>query len=149
MTRPVEYSNLIKAKVFVEKAAAPGAIGAYLKNADAFLEAAQQLLSAGDIYLPAFSAAYEGFFQVVQAVLEFYEVRIKDAGRNAAIQRVCADLKMHSTEIKLATDAHGRRNDTSYISPIPPISKAEAKALVDILRKYLPVARTLTQTASV
>ncbi|MEW6343662.1 MAG: hypothetical protein RXR20_03645 [Paraburkholderia sp.] len=149
MTRPVEYSNLIKARVFVEQAATPGAIDAYLKNADAFLGAAQLLMNAEDIYMPAFSAAYEGFFQVVQAVLEFYEVRIKDAGRNAAIQRVCADLKMNSTEIKLVTNAHGRRNDTSYISPIPPISKAEAKALIDILRKYLPVVSVLTQTGNV
>jgi hypothetical protein len=149
MTRPVEYSNLIKAKVFVEQPATPGAIDAYPRNADAFPRAAEQQTSAGDIYLPAFAAAYEGFFQVVQAILGLYGVRIKDAGRNAAIQRACADLKMHSTEIKLVTNAHGRRNDTSYLSPIPPISKAEAKALIDILRKYLPVARALTQTGSV
>jgi hypothetical protein len=40
--------------------------------------------------------------------------------------------------------AHARRNDTSYRSPFPPLSKADAATMVLILEKYLPVARALT-----
>ncbi|MFP6561359.1 hypothetical protein WJ542_24090 [Paraburkholderia sp. B3] len=149
MNRPPEYENLIKRNVFVAQPAMPGAVQPNLGNAAEFLEAAQQLVDTREIYLPAFFAAYEGLFQMVQAILEFYEVRIKDAGRNAAIQRVCADLKMSNAEFALVSKAHGRRNNTSCISPFPPISRAEAQALIAILRQYLPVATALTQPANI
>ncbi|MHA7683065.1 hypothetical protein [Cupriavidus sp. PET2-C1] len=90
--------------------------------------------------------AYEGYFQVVQAVLEFYEVRTKDAGRNLAIQRVSTSLGVDSQEFAFITKAHERRNGTSYVSPFPPVSKAEAATMLSILAKYLPVAHTLTGT---
>ncbi len=88
--------------------------------------------------------ACEGYFQVVQAVLEFYEVRTKDAGRNLAIQRVSASLGVSAPEFAFITKAHERRNGTSYVSPFPPVSKAEAATMLSILAKDLPVARTLT-----
>ncbi|MGR8025411.1 hypothetical protein ACU7M0_38935, partial [Burkholderia cenocepacia] len=40
--------------------------------------------------------------------------------------------------------AHGVRTGTSYVSPFPPVSKAEAAAMLGILEKYLPIARALT-----
>ncbi|MCA3781480.1 MAG: hypothetical protein IOC39_20815 [Burkholderia sp.] len=43
-----------------------------------------------------------------------------------------------------AFEAHERRNGTSYVSPFPPVSKAEAATMLGILAKYLPVARMLT-----
>jgi hypothetical protein len=82
---------------------------------------------------------------VVQAVLEFYEVRTKDAGRNLAIQRVSSSLGVSPQEFAFITKAHERRNGTSYLSPFPPVSKAEAAAMLAILTKLLPVARTLTE----
>jgi hypothetical protein len=88
--------------------------------------------------------AYEGYYAIVQAVLEFYEVRTKDAGRNLAIQRVSQDLRLSTGEFASITKAHARRNNTSYISPFPPVSRAEAAAMVTILDKYLPAAYALT-----
>lgn len=82
---------------------------------------------------------------MVQAVLEFYEVRTKDAGRNLAIQRVSSSLGVSPQEFAFITKAHERRNGTSYLSPFPPVSKAEAAAMLAILTKLLPVARTLTE----
>lgn len=39
------------------------------------------------------------------------------------------------------TKAHERRNNTSYVSPFPPVSKAEVAVMVAVLEKYLPVER--------
>jgi hypothetical protein len=142
MTRPVEYEAMIQKNWFAVQAATPGAISAYLLNARSYLAAARQL-DASTSAMPAFSLAYEGLFQVVQAVLEFYEVRTKDAGRNMAISRVCADLKMSAAEQAIVSKAHQRRNGTSYTSPFPPVSTSEALALAGILAKYIPVAYAL------
>ena len=65
-------------------------------------------------------------------------MRTKDAGRNLAIQRVSQDLRLSTGEFAAVTRAHERRNNTSYVSPFPPVSKAEAAAMVGILEKYLP-----------
>ena len=76
-------------------------------------------------------------------MLERHEVRTREAGRNLAIQRVAADLQLNPGEMKLVIDAHARRNDTTYRSPFPPISRAEAQSMIDILAKSLPLARAL------
>jgi hypothetical protein len=145
MSRPPEYENLIKTKAFAAQPVTPGATAALLKNAQEYLLVAQSM-DASVHPMQVFSMAYEGFFQVVQAVLEFYTVRVKDSGRNSAIQRVCADLGMSSPEISLMSKAHDRRNSTAYTSPFPPVSKAEAEALTMLVAKYVPVAYTLTNT---
>ncbi|VWB62868.1 hypothetical protein BLA6993_02929 [Burkholderia lata] len=144
MSRPTEYENLIKAKAFDEVAPTPGAIAGFLRNAADYKATADELDSAR--HLQVFTLAYEGYFQVVQAILEFYEVRTKDAGRNLAIQRVSASLGVSPQEFAFITKAHERRNGTSYVSPFPPVSKAEAATMLSILTKYLPVAHTLTGT---
>lgn len=142
MARPPEYDNLVKRGLFADVRQTPGAIGQYLKNAAEYLDAAKSL----DPKRPTtvFTMAYEGFYAVVQAVLEFYAVRTKDAGRNLAIQRVAIDLGLDPGEFKLASDAHARRNGTTYVSPLPPVTRAEAGALVSLLEKYLPKAQLLT-----
>lgn len=144
MQRPVEYDNLIKTKAFEATAPTPGALAGFLRNAADYKTSAEALDPAR--HLQIFTLAYEGYFQVVQAVLEFYEVRTKDAGRNLAIQRVSTSLGVTSQEFAFITKAHERRNGTSYVSPFPPVSKAEADVMLSILTKYLPVARTLTGT---
>ncbi|HEY1611416.1 MAG TPA: hypothetical protein VGG24_19295 [Paraburkholderia sp.] len=83
MPRPAEYENLIKTKAFEAVAPTTGAIAGFLRNA-ADYKATADALDAGR-HLQVFTLAYEGYFQLVQAVLEFYEVRTKDAGRNLAI----------------------------------------------------------------
>jgi hypothetical protein len=144
MPRPAEYENLIKTKAFEAIAPTPGAIAGFLRNA-ADYQATAEALDPGR-HLQVFTLAYEGYFQVVQAVLEFYEVRTKEAGRNLAIQRVSNSLGVNAQEFAFITRAHERRNGTSYVSPFPPVSKAEAATMLAILARYLPVARTLTQT---
>ena len=67
-------------------------------------------------------------------------MRAKEAGRNLVIQRVSADLKLAPEEMRVVIRAHERRNGTSYHSPFPPISRAEARGLLGILEKYIPVA---------
>ncbi|MEY4561665.1 MAG: hypothetical protein RLZZ618_942 [Pseudomonadota bacterium] len=144
MIRPPEYDNLIRTRALEAVAPTPGAVTAYLKSARSYLSAAK----AADVNEsgPVFTLAYEGLFLVVQSVLEFHEVRTKDAGRNLAIQRVCTDLQFSPAEFRLMIKAHDRRNAITYRSPFPPVSQPEAMALVGILEKYLPIAHALTNT---
>jgi hypothetical protein len=144
MPRPSEYENLIKTKAFDPVAPTPGAIAGFLRNAADYQATAQEVDPGRAMQI--FTLAYEGYFQVVQAVLEFYEVRTKEAGRNLAIQRVSSSLGMESVEFAFVTRAHERRNGTSYTSPFPPVSKAEAATMLNILIKYLPVTHKLTGT---
>ena len=120
----------------------PESVHGFLKDAAESLEVARGI----DIDHPKqrFILAYEGFYSLVQAVLAYYCVRTKDSGRNLAILRAAADLGLAADEVRLVSNAHGRRNDTTYRSPFPPISRAEAQTMIDILDKTLPVARTLT-----
>lgn len=146
MPRPIEYENLIKNRSLEAVNSTPGATTAYLKSAADYLSHARQGLDSVQPG-PVFTSAYEGFFLVVQAVLEFHQVRTREAGRNLAIQRVCADLQLIPSEFRLVSNAHERRNATTYRSPFPPISRAEAAAMIGILEKYLPVASALTRSA--
>ena len=141
----MEYENLIKRRYFEVVAPTAGAVEGFLRNAGEYLVAAKGLDPAHPLQI--FTMAYEGYFQVVQAVLEFYEIRTKDAGRNMAIQRVSTDLNVDVKEFAFITKAHERRNGTSYHSPFPPVSKAEALAMVAILEKYVPKAYAHTGKA--
>ena len=146
-TRPPEYDNLIKTRALEAVRPTPGALAGFLKNAESFLALAKVLLAGRPVAtepMQDFTNAYEGYHQVVQAVLEFHEVRTKEAGRAMAIQRVSADLKLSNPEMAAIIRAHDRRNDTSYRSPFPPLSKSDATTMVAILEKYLPAARALT-----
>ena len=146
MTRPSEYESLIKLNSFEAVKPTPGAVEGFLKNAAGYLATAKALDQS--MHMQLFTMAYEGYFQVVSAILAHYEVRTKDAGRNLAIQRVSQDLKVSTQEFAFITKAHQRRNGTSYESPFPPVSKAEASAMLDILEKYLPIDIALTWTPS-
>lgn len=147
MQRPMEYENLIQRRALEQVQPTPGAVAGFLNNAEHFLALAKTLLAGVPVKthpMQIFTNAYEGYHQVVQAVLEHYEVRTKEAGRAMAIARVSADLKLSPPEMSAVIRAHERRNDTSYRSPLPPLSKAEAATMVAILERYLPVARSLT-----
>ena len=147
MPRPTEYENLIRTRALEAVQPTPGAVAGFLRNAESFLLLAKALLAGVPLAtepMQVFTNAYEGFSQVVQAVLEFHEVRTKEAGRAMAIQRVSADLHLSNPEMVAILRAHDRRNDTSNRSPFPPLSKADAATMVAILEKYLPVARALT-----
>uniref|UniRef100_C5CZL2 Uncharacterized protein n=1 Tax=Variovorax paradoxus (strain S110) TaxID=543728 RepID=C5CZL2_VARPS len=80
MMRPSEYDNLIRTRALEEVPQTPGAIEGFLKDAAESLEVARTV----DVKRPKqrFILAYEGFYSLVQAVLEFYSVRTKESGRN-------------------------------------------------------------------
>lgn len=150
MLRPTEYENLIKTRALEAVQPTPGAVAGFFKNAENFLALSRALLAGAPLAtepMQIFTNAYEGYHQLVQAVLEFYEVRTKESGRALAIQRVSADLNLSPAEMKAVIRAHERRNDTSYRSPFPPLSKADATTMFDILERYLPAARALTGVA--
>ncbi len=147
MQRPIEYQNLLRTHALEEVAQTPGALALYLTNAQNYLTGAKQIDQK--LSMQRFTSAYEGYFQLVQAVQEYYGVRAKGAGRNLVIQRVSGDLKMSTSEMALIIKAHTRRYETSYHSPFPPVSQAEADALVGILEKYIPQACILTGTSLV
>ena len=138
MTLPIEYQNLIARRALEVVKPTPGAIEAFLLQAENYLTSAKQI--DPKLAMQVFTNAYEGYFQLVDAFLEHYEVRTKEAGRNLVIQRVSADLKLSPEEMRLVIGAHDRRNGTSYHSPFPPISRAEALSLLGILEKYIPIA---------
>lgn len=141
MTRPPEYENLIKTGSFKAQPGTAKNVTQYLEVASAFVEDAYKVSHPATQY----SLAYEGFFQMVQAILEFYDVRTTDqkGHRITAIQRVCADLKMSSGEQALVSSAHMRRNDSIYRSPFPPVSKKEAEAMLTIASAALIKAKAL------
>lgn len=66
--------------------------------------------------------AYEGYFQLVQAVLEHFQVRTKEAGRNLAILRVSADCHQSTRQ------------------------KKRDSAVMAVLEKCIPAAYQLTNT---
>jgi hypothetical protein len=142
MPRPAEYDNLVRAGYFHDQPPTPGFLEQYLLVAAQCLDGARNTSHP----TPAYLLAYEGFFQIVQAVLEHYGVRAVDrpGHRIVAIQRVCADLQLSPGQQKLITDAHSRRNETVYRAPLPPVSLAEAKAMISILEASLPLSKKLT-----
>ena len=73
----------------------------------------------------------------VQAVLELHGVRMLEAGRQLAIQRVGADIGLSVDEGIALSRLHARRNGSTYQSTIPPVSAREAKAAVELLMKVL------------
>lgn len=141
MPRPAEYDNLIRTGYFHEQPATPGFLAQYLLVAEQCLDGARKTEHS----TPAYLLAYEGFYQLVQAVLEHHGVRAADrpGHRVVAIQRVCADLQLSPGQQKLVTDAHTRRNETVYRAPLPPVSLAESKAMIQILEAALPLAHKL------
>lgn len=138
MTLPVEYQNLINRRSLEVVEPTPGAVAAFLQQAQNYLASAKQI--DPKLSMQVFTNAYEGYFQLVDAFLEHYKVRTKEAGRMLVIQKVSADMKLVPEEMQVVIRAHERRNGTSYHSPFPPISRAEAMALLHILEKYIPVA---------
>ena len=83
MPRPAEYENLIKMKAFEEVLPTTGAVKGFLDNAKNYLEACELLPEEKTLQI--FTMAYEGYFQIVQAILEHHGVRTKDADAQAMV----------------------------------------------------------------
>jgi hypothetical protein len=141
VARPTEYDNLVGTGAFKEAVASKNSI-------EQFVRTAQEMQAGAQAPMPdsaRFFLAYEGMFNVVMAVLEFYEVRPGDGGghRATAIGRVAADLKLAPAKQSALTRLHDLRNRVTYRRPIPPIAKTEADALQTILDDMLIAAQAL------
>ncbi|MOA55021.1 hypothetical protein D3C78_1787380 [compost metagenome] len=86
MDRPKEYDNLIKAGAFAEITPEQAAVQARIVRAQGYLDYAQYCADNPQFNLQRYMSLYDGFFELVQAVLEHYGVRQKDSGRKLAIQ---------------------------------------------------------------
>ena len=141
MPRPATYDALLKIGSFKEAASDPASISQFLRIAEDMTTA----LSSPQPESAKFLLAYEGMFNVVMAVLEFYEVRPGDSGghRVTAIRRVADDLRLTPAKQSALGRLHDIRNRVTYRAPIPPITKSDADAMQAILQEMLPAARAL------
>jgi hypothetical protein len=83
--------------------------------------------TAARVRLPGsarFLLAYEGMFNVVMAVLDFFEVRPGDAGghRLTAVKRVAVNLNLSVARQSVLGRLHDVRNRVTYRAPLPPIT---------------------------
>jgi hypothetical protein len=141
VARPIEYENLLRTGAFKEAAASKTSIAQFMLTA-------QEMQAGAKSPMPdsaRFFLAYEGMFNVVMAVLEFYEVRPGDGGghRATAIGRVAADLKLDPAKQSVLARLHDVRNRVTYRRPLPPIAKTEADALQVVLEDMLIAAHSL------
>ena len=141
MARPVEYDNLVRTGALKDAVSSPDSMAQFIRNAEQMLAAAQLGLPEA----PRFALGYEGMFEVVMAVLEYYESRPGDSGghRATAIQRVAADLQLGASRISVLARLHDTRNRVTYRQPIPPVTKADADAMLSILQNMLSAAKEL------
>ncbi len=141
MPRPPEYDALLKIGSFKEAVPSEGSLAQFLRTADEMASAAASPMPNSARFL----LAYEGMFSVVMAVLEFHGVRPGDAGghRATAIQRVAADLNLDAAKQSVVARLHDVRNRVTYRAPLPPITKADADALLAILQEMLAAARAV------
>lgn len=141
MPRPATYDALLRIGSFKEAVSNPDSIAQFLRTAGDMVAA----ISAAQPESARFLLAYEGMFNVVMAVLEFYEVRPGDSGghRVTAIRRVADDLRLDAAKQSALGRLHDIRNRVTYRAPIPPISKSDAEAMQTILEQMLPAAKAL------
>lgn len=145
MARPKEYEQLIKAGIFKEQSCNPNHLAQFLKNAQDLLQDAESVSSDNSKYI----LAYDAMFNVVQAVLEFNDVRSGDGPghRITAIQRVATDLGITGGEFSVLTNLHKKRNQNTYKAPVPPVTKSEVTAAKQIAEKMYAKAVIYTAPA--
>jgi hypothetical protein len=112
VARPAEYENLLKIGAFKEAVANQESIAQFMRTAEEMQVAAKTPMPDS----ARFVLAHEGMFNVVMAVLEFYEVRPGDSGghRTTAIGRVAADLKLEAPKQSVLGRLHDVRNGTVH-----------------------------------
>ncbi|NIM42431.1 MAG: hypothetical protein GTN84_14775 [Hydrogenophaga sp.] len=126
---------------FKEAVTSEASIAQFLRTADDMMAAAQHPMPDS----ARFFLAYEGMFSVVMAVLEFHGVRPADTGghRATAIRRVAVDLQLDVSRQSVLGRLHDVRNRVTYRAPLPPITKADADALLAILQEMLIAGKAL------
>lgn len=84
--------------------------------------------------------AYEGVHSLASAVLLHHGTRTSDqrGHRTIAFSKLCDVVGLTIDERRAVMAAHSRRNETTYKSPLPPISHKDAEIVVSVLGKMLP-----------
>lgn len=137
--RTAEVLNLLKTGTLSEAAQDDAAVAEFLLAATEYLADAQLVQHARTKFI----MAYDGYFSLVAAYLAAQHVRTADkpGHRSIAITFVAQQLRLPNAEVRALIGFHNRRNDTTYGSPIPPPSQAEADTMTAILERALPIAR--------
>jgi len=141
VARPTEYDNLLKIGQLKEAESTQDSINQFVQIAqDMLADAHTNTRTSTKFYL-----AYEGMFNIVMAVLEFYGTRPGDgAGHRAtAIARVAVDLGLGNEKQSALRRLHDLRNRVTYRKPIPPATNADASAMESLLAEMLPASLAL------
>jgi hypothetical protein len=141
VARPTEYDNLLKIGQLKEAESSQDSINQFVQIAqDMLVDARTNTRTSTKFYL-----AYEGMFNIVMAVLEFYGTRPGDgAGHRATtIARVAVDLGLSDEKQSALRRLHELRNRVTYRKPIPPATNADASAMESLLAVMLPASLAL------
>jgi hypothetical protein len=135
--RPQAFENLLKDGTLLETERHQEWIDRYLTvAADMLRDGRRSDNTAHGRYI----AAYEGVHSLAMAVLNHYGTRGSDkqGHRSLAFNKLCDVVGVTVDERRAVMAAHGRRNETTYKSPLPPISHKDAETVVGVLENMLP-----------
>lgn len=90
--------------------------------------------------------AYEGLHSLATATLLHFSVHLGDVPghRSTAFSKFCDVLEL-AFAMRVVMDAHDRRNEKTYRSPIPPLTHKEAESLITVLEFTLPKTTALRE----
>lgn len=135
--RPQAFENLIKDGTLHEVDRIQEWIDRYLAvAADMLRDGRRSDNTAHGRYI----SAYEGVHSLASAVLLHYGTRTSDqrGHRSTAFAKLCDVVGVTVDERRAVMAAHNRRNETTYKSPLPPISHKDAETVVSVLGNMLP-----------
>ncbi|WP_027867763.1 hypothetical protein [Massilia alkalitolerans] len=145
--RPDEFINLLKNRTFKEADRDEAELQQYLAVAMSTLKDSKNAsINAHSRYM----LAYEGLHSLATATLLHFSVRPGDVPghRSTAFSKFCDVLELDLAMRKVVMDAHDRRNEKTYRSPIPPLTHKEAEALITVLEFTLPKTTALIASAA-
>jgi hypothetical protein len=135
--RPQAFENLIKDGTLHETDRLQEWIDRYLVvAADMLRDGKRSDNTAHGRYI----TAYEGVHSLASAVLLHYGTRTSNqqGHRNTAFNKLCDVVGVTVDERRAVMTAHSRRNETTYKSPLPPLSHKDAETVVSVLANMLP-----------
>jgi hypothetical protein len=118
----------------------------FIRNAEAMLGDAR--LGGSSVH-GSFTLAYEGVHCLAMALLNHFSVRAHSGeGHRTMALQVLVDqsgiAKLVPGAFQLVTRAHAKRNHNTYTRPLPPVSRAEADAMIGVLTAALAAVKRMT-----
>ena len=144
LPRPDEIANLLKLNHLKDAERNEEELRQFVANAKDFCRDAQNAGTHAGRYL----LAYEGCHTLAMACLAHYGTRPAGGeGHRAIALQLFVNLiklnELHRGSFKTLTDAHHTRNRTTYESPVPPVTEAQAAAVLQLLLTALPATEAL------